>query len=131
MSASEVLNRYFDRLSPDKRTRHLEMILSSTRNLAALIEEMLLLGRAEEGRMQFSPTPMDVERFCRTPCVMRCSRPPRTSPIEFSVSTSLEGAVSDEAILRHILSNLLSNAVKYSEPGSPVEFTAFRQGAAW
>lgn len=130
MSASEVLNRYFERLSPDKRTRHLEMILSSTRNLAALIEEVLLLGRAEEGRMQFSPTPMDVERFCRTLCDEMQSATKGTSPIEFSVSTSLEGAVSDEAILRHILSNLLSNAVKYSEPGSPVEFAALRQGAS-
>ena len=34
--------------------------------------------------------------------------------------------MSDEGVLRHIIPNLLSNAVKYSEPGTPVEFTAAR-----
>jgi signal transduction histidine kinase len=48
-------------------------------------------------------------------------------PDPLSRLSSLEGAVSDETVLRHILCNLLSNAVKYSEPGSPVEFTAARR----
>lgn len=128
MSASDVLHRYFDRLPAEKRARHLEMILSSTKNLASLIEEVLLLGRAEEGRMQFAPSTLNLERFCRTLCDEMRSATKAASTIEFTDLSSLEGAVSDEQILRHILSNLLSNAVKYSEPDSLVEFVVTRQG---
>jgi signal transduction histidine kinase len=127
MSAVEVLQRYFERLPADKRARHLEMIFRSTRNLANLIEEVLLLGRVEEGRMQFAPAALDLEMLCRTLADELFSATGGTCPIQFRALTSLDGAISDEAVLRHILPNLLSNAVKYSEPGTPVEFTAERR----
>jgi PAS domain S-box-containing protein len=127
MSATDVLQRYFERLAPDKRARHLDMIFRSTRNLANLMEEVLLLGRVEEGRMQFAPISLDLERLCRGIVDELVSATGATTPIHFSCLTLLEGAVSDEGLLRSILSNLISNAVKYSEPGTPVEFTALRR----
>jgi len=126
LSATDVLQRYFERLPTEKRARHLDMILKSTRNLASLIEEVLLLGRVEQGRLDFSPEPIDLEAFCRSMADEVTSATNAACPIRFRAFTSLEGAVSDESVLRHILSNLLSNAVKYSAPGTPVEFTASR-----
>ncbi len=127
MSAVEVLQRYFERLPADKRARHLEMIFRSTKNLANLIEEVLLLGRVEEGRMQFAPLPLDLELLCRTLSDEMHSATGGACPIHFRALSPLDGAVSDETLLRHILTNLLSNAVKYSEAGTPVEFTASRR----
>ncbi len=128
MSAADVLQRYFERLPQDKRERHLEMIFKSTQNLAQLIEEVLLLGRVEEGRMSFAPKPLDVDKFLRSLCDELRSATKDASPIRYRARTSLEGVESDETVLRHIVSNLLSNAVKYSDPGSPVEFTAAIEG---
>ncbi|MEZ0273660.1 MAG: ATP-binding protein, partial [Roseimicrobium sp.] len=127
MSATDVLKRYFERLAPEKRARHLDMIFRSTRNLAGLIEEVLLLGKVEEGRMQFSPVPLDMEGCCRSIVDELLSATNAVCPIYFSCLTPIEGAVSDEGLLRYILSNLISNAVKYSEPGTSVEFTAARR----
>jgi signal transduction histidine kinase len=129
MSAAEVLSRYFDRLPPAKRERHLEMIFRSTKNLAGLIEEVLLLGRVEEGRLRFAPVPLDLDKLCRALCDELLSATNGACPIHFTAANSLEGAVSDEAVLRHVLCNLLTNAVKYSEPGTPVEFHAERRGS--
>jgi signal transduction histidine kinase len=126
MSATEVLQRYFERLPSEKRARHLEMIFRSTRNLAALIEEVLLLSRVEEGRMQFTPVPVDLEKLCRALVDEVRSATEAVCPVNFKAATSLAGAVSDETVLRHIISNLLTNACKYSDPGSAVEFTAGR-----
>lgn len=128
MSASDVLQRYFDRLPPEKRARHLDMILSNTRRLATLMEEVLLLGRVEDGRMQFAPSAVDLEKLCRSLCDEIHSATKGEAHVSFEALTSLDGAVSDEALLRHIISNLLSNAVKYSNHGGPVEFTAARDG---
>jgi signal transduction histidine kinase len=127
MSAAEVLDRYFERLTGEKRARHLGMILKSTKNLAKLIEEVLLLSRVEEGRMQFAPVPIELEPLCHVVCDEIRSATGSVCSIRFHASSSLEGAVSDEALLRHILTNLLSNACKYSEPGSPVDFLAERR----
>lgn len=127
MSASDVLQRYFERLTPEKRERHLDMIISSTRNLAALVEEVLILGRVEEGRLHVAPASIDLEKICHTLCDEMQSATKGTNPIHFRALPSLDGAVSDESLLRHIVCNLLSNAVKYSEPGNPVQFTVERR----
>lgn len=126
LSAAEVLRRYFDRLPAAKRERHLDMIFRSTRNLASLIDGVLLLGRVEEGRVAFTPAPVHVESLCRQICDEVESLTQGTGVIRFEATTSLDGAVSDETLLRHILTNLLSNAVKYSEPGDPIRLTARR-----
>jgi signal transduction histidine kinase len=128
MSATEVLQRYFERLPAEKRERHLAMIFRSTKNLAGLIDEVLLLSRVEEGRMQFSPVPVDMEKLCRAFCDELRSATGGACPINFQAKGSFADAVSDEGVLRHILTNLLSNACKYSEPGSPVDFSAERRG---
>lgn len=128
MSAADVLRRYFGRLAEEKRERHLEMIFRSTRNLSSLIEEVMLLGRVEEGRMPFEPLPVDMEKLCASIADELRSATGGACPIRYRALNSLDGAVSDEKLLRHVLCNLLSNAVKYSEPGSPVDFTVARRG---
>jgi len=128
MSATDVLRRYFDRLPAEKRERHLGMIFNSTRNLAGLIEEVLLLSRAEEGRLPFAPAPLDLEKICRELADELRSATGGVCPIVLEAVPPLNGAVSDEPLLRHILGNLLSNACKYSHPGAPVRFTVSRVG---
>jgi signal transduction histidine kinase len=129
MSAVEVLQRYFERLTPEKRVHHLATIFRSTKNLAALIDEVLLLGRVEDGRMEFTPAPLELEKLCRTIADELRSATAEACPIQFTSINSLDGAASDERVLRHILPNLLSNAVKYSEPGSPVDFSVRREAS--
>jgi signal transduction histidine kinase len=122
MSATEVLQRYFERLATEKRARHLEMIFRSTKMLASLIEEVLLLSKVEAGRLQFTPEPVDVQSLCRHLVDEVQSATDAACPMECVTEGDLTGAVSDEGLLRHIFTNLLTNACKYSEPGSPVEF---------
>jgi signal transduction histidine kinase len=129
MSAADVLRRYFDRLAQEKREGHLEMIFRSTKNLAALTDEVLLLGRVEEGRMKFTPVPVDLEKFCHDLCDEVQSATGGACPIHLNIVGSLQEAVSDETALRHIFLNLLSNACKYSDAGSPVDFELRRSGS--
>jgi signal transduction histidine kinase len=128
VSAADVLQRYYDRLTPEKRESQLEMIFRSTKNLAALIDEVLLLGRVEEGRMKFAPAPMELDKFCRSLCDEVYSATGGVCQIRMEVEGALSGAIADEALLRHVLSNLLSNACKYSDPGQVVDFDCRREG---
>ena len=128
MSASEILDRYFDRLPPDKRRKHLDMVFRATKNLAELMEGVLLLGKVEQGRMQFTPAPFDVTGFCRELVDEIRSATARRCPIEITIAPDVPDGLGDVTLLRHILTNVLSNAVKYSEPGRAVELRVDRRG---
>ncbi len=127
MSSAEILRDYLDQLAPDERRQHLDSIQKSTRRMAELMEEVLLLGRFEAGRMEFQPQPLDLGTLCRRLVDEVATATERVCPIRFECDEAVGGALADERLLRHIFTNLLSNAIKYSRPGDPVLFKVRRQ----
>ncbi|MBL9175218.1 MAG: hypothetical protein JNL10_16890 [Verrucomicrobiales bacterium] len=129
MSAVELLGNYADRLTPERRSELLEDIRGSTLRMAGLMEQVLLLGRVESGRLDFRPSPLDLPDLLTRLADETASATHHRCPIQVRAEPAmLAGAQGDESLLRHILSNLLSNAVKYSPPGATVELTAGRDG---
>jgi signal transduction histidine kinase len=97
--------------------------------MAGLMEQVLVLGRVDAGKLAFRPLPLDIDSLARKLTDESLSATNRKCRIEWTAETDLSGAVADEALLRHIFSNLLSNAVKYSPEGTIVKFTGRREGA--
>jgi len=129
MSSSEILGRYFGRMSEGDRTEHLASIARNSRRMAGMMEEVLLLSRLDAGRMECKPAPLALPGFCRRLVDEMHSATHRACTIEFSGGEGLEGeTMADENLLRHILGNLLSNAVKYSVAGEPVSLDLRRVG---
>lgn len=126
MSAVELLRNYFDRLDSERRVELFEDIHGATRRMAALMEQVLVLGRADAGKLSFSPVPVDLEALCLKLTDESQSATVRRCPVEVSFDGDLSSATADEPLLRHIFSNLLSNAAKYSPTGRPVHFTVAR-----
>lgn len=128
MSAVELLRHYSERLPEDQRRELFEDIYTSTRHMGGLMEQVLLLGRVEAGKLSFKPAPLDLNILASKLTDEALSATNKRCPISWRPENSLAGAEGDESLLRHIFSNLLSNAAKYSSAGSPVEFTARRDG---
>ena len=126
MSAIELLRNHLELLDDAKRQELFDDIFSSTRRMAALMEQVLVLGRVEAGRIAVRPAPVDLEGLCRRLVDESLSAVHHRCPIEVKVDGPLAGAQADESLLRHIFSNLLSNAVKYSAAGQTVEFVIGR-----
>jgi signal transduction histidine kinase len=122
LSAAENLDSYFERLKPEQRNQQLQSVIQATRHMAKLMEEVLLLGRAEAGRLEFRPGAIDLPEFCERLTGQVRSATAGRCPLHFHTG-AIPPARGDEGLLRHIFTNLLTNAVKYSEAGSPVEFT--------
>lgn len=129
MSAAEILQKYFDRLAPDRRGEHLQDIHDASRRMADLMNEVLLLARVEAGRMECKPLELDLHDFCHRIVDETLSATSNICPIAFRGKELTETASADESVLRHIFTNLLSNAVKYSNPGTGVDFTVERSGS--
>ena len=121
-SSAEILNDYLDQLEPPERIQHLDSIVGNTQRMARLMEEVLLLGRLEAGKMSYQPAPLRLWPLCHRIADEVQSATQRQCPITLRGADSGLEARADEALLRHILTNLLSNAVKYSSPGSEVDF---------
>ncbi|MCW1924887.1 PAS domain S-box protein [Luteolibacter arcticus] len=127
-SSAEILDDYLDQLDPAERHDQLVSIIKNSRRMAGLMEDVLLLGRLDSGRMEFVPRPLDLAGLCRRMVDEVRSTTDARCPIDFSTRDLPVEALTDESLLRHILLNLLSNAVKYSPDGAAVTFRAVCEG---
>ncbi len=130
MSAVELLRHYRERLPAEELDQLLGDIHSATLRMSGMMEQILLLGRAEAGKLAFQKAPLILSELTDKLRDETLSSTNRKCPIEYVVENDISGATGDEAILRHIFANLLSNAVKYSPPESPVQFRIHRKGDA-
>lgn len=126
MSAVELLRNYQDRLPAAKRDELHADIYGSTRQMAGLMEQVLVLGRVEGGKIACNPNRLDLAVLCSKLAEESLAATGRRCPINVSVDGPLAEGLVDEALLRHLFGNLLSNAVKYSPAGRSVEFAVRR-----
>ena len=106
----------------DRRT--VASLLEQTRRLSAITESLLLLSRADTGRLQLDLTLVDVCEIVRA-----CAEDAEILAEErgISITRNLPGSIMagvDAARLNQILWNLLDNAIKYNESHGRVEIRA-------
>jgi signal transduction histidine kinase len=128
MSAIELLRHHGDKLDESQRTQLFDDIHRSTSGMGGLMEQVLVLGRVEAGRVGCRPVALNLESLAQKLTDESLSATNRRSPIQWIAENDLSGAHADETLLRHIFSNLLSNAVKYSPENTPVIFSCRRAG---
>jgi signal transduction histidine kinase len=128
LASADLLSDYLETLTPGERAEQIADIKQSTRHMAALMEDVLLLGRVESGRMGYAPHSFGLPEFCRTLVDEMQSATNARCQVEFVANGIDCAARGDETLLRHILHNLLANGVKYSSPGQPIRLGVERQG---
>lgn len=126
-SSAELIRDYGDRLSREERRDLIDTITTAVKRMAQMLEDVLLIGRADSGRIEFRPVPVQVEEFCRLvaeEAARAAAGDDRQSP-RLKVSAHSHGTVAslDEGLIRHMIGNLVSNACKYSSAGDEVELT--------
>lgn len=119
--------------SDDDKQAYLELMEIATKSMTDLLDDVKLITRAESGRLQFQPLPLNLPKFCcllveeiklstgvKDDLVLSMVGFSDTEQEDFSQEIEL-----DEKLLRHILINLLVNAVKYSPQGGTISLTCF------
>ena len=130
LSSAELLKRYSSKWSEEKKLTHFQRIQVAVKHMTELLNDVLLIGKAEAGKLEFIPTPLDLVKFC-CELVEEMQLTTDTHSIVFRTQGECTTACMDEKLLRHIFSNLLSNAIKYSPQGGTVNFDlVWEQGTA-
>jgi len=128
MSSAEILENYLEQLEPEERREQLQSIRKNARRMADLMEEVLVLGMVEAGKLDCKPARLDFATFCHRLVDELQSATSNKCLVQISVPDEVHNAVADERLLQHVFINLLSNAVKYSPAGSTVRFDVARDG---
>ncbi len=122
LSSTELLQNYGEKWSEEKKQRHFQRIQSSVDHLTQLVSDVLLISKADVGKLEFNPIPLDLGLFCRE-LVEELQLTTKTQhKISFESFGFCKQAYLDERLLRQFLSNLLSNAIKYSPQGGNIQF---------
>jgi two-component system, OmpR family, sensor kinase len=104
--------------APEPVTHALGRVLSESRRMSVLVDDLLLLARLDAGR-PLSREPVDMTRLAiDATSDAQASRPGHRWVLELPDDPVL--AIGDEGRLRQVLGNLLSNAGRHTPGGSTV-----------
>jgi PAS domain S-box-containing protein len=121
-ACSDLLGRYFERISPEKRLKFLQDIQVQIGFMIQLLDDLQVVDRARSGKLKPELTPLDVVSFAREILDQVQLTDEVGHQFVFLTKGNVDRILTDENLLRRILLNLLSNALKYSPGGSEIQF---------
>ena len=120
----ELLRLDFDAPERDEYLGHAER---SARHLVDLIDDLLMIGRIESGRLDLRSDIIDLT-VVADEVVHRYERMAREHDLTIEVVAPEAVQVrSDSRRMDQVLDNLISNAIKYSQPGGSVQVVVGRR----
>jgi signal transduction histidine kinase len=119
LSSSEMLEAYAARWDEARRSLHFQRIRAAALRMTEMLDEVLLIGRAEAGVLVPVPDELNLTEFCES-LLQGLERSPGARERVRITCAGAEWVRLDQRLLSHVLGNLLDNALKYSPPESPV-----------
>jgi signal transduction histidine kinase len=105
----------------DKQKDACASIKRSAQSLLSLIDDLLALTRAEAGKIDARPGPVDIPALVeRVTASVSWMVGTKHLSLEADIAPELPGVESDERWLAHVLVNLVSNAVKFTPEGGRI-----------
>ncbi len=118
-SAADLLQYY--EWSKAEQEERFQQISAAVQHMTQLLEDVLLIGKAEAGKLEFNPRPLDLAAFCQQLVADLQLTAGQKYRIKFQQPKHQQLTWVDQKLLRQILSNLLSNAIKYSPRGGKID----------
>lgn len=107
----------------EKITKHLDRITNEVSKLTRLMEDILLMGRYESGKIIFQPAEIELVALVKEIVQIRSQNDKENRAIKFSTTGNVRNIQADSNLLTHAIGNLISNALKYSYGHASPEVT--------
>jgi signal transduction histidine kinase len=116
-----MLEQFGERWDAERRLDHVQRMRTAAGTMKRMLEDVLMIGRAEAGVLRASPSPIRLDEFCKHLVETLEHSTKKSHAIRYTFLGDPD-VTMDERLLQHVLGNLLGNAVKYSAPGSELRF---------
>ena len=126
VGSARLLRRSARHLAGDEREM-VDGIESGAERLARLVEDLVILVRAEHGAIAAADEPVRLEPVLGHVVAAEIERWPDV-PVDLIVDGPLPLVRGEERYLEQVLGNLLSNAAKYNSPDGRVQVRAAAEG---
>jgi len=130
-TAVDMLERFGDQMSEAERREETRTIRRAVGTLARLVDDVLVMGRAEAAAEGGDGEPLDLARLCRAVWreVSVALRAKQELVLQDGIGSPIYGG--NAAALHAILSNLMQNAIKYSRGTGAVEVSLSRDESGY
>jgi len=127
-TAADMLERFGDQMNEGERREETRTIRRAVGTLARLVDDVLVMGRAEAAAAGDGGEPIDLAQLCRAVWreVSVALRAKQQMVLRDGIGTPAPGL--NDAAMHTILSNLMQNAIKYSRGAGAVEVDLSRDG---
>lgn len=126
LSSMELIEKYNERLAVEKKSKLFNQVRSAVMHMTQLLNDVLIIGKIESGKMDFIPEVTDIGSFCNEVIDEIGSSILSKHQLRFICTKPIEASI-DKKLFRQVITNLLTNAIKYSDQGSTVKMTVFRK----
>lgn len=120
-SSGELLRDYSDNMPQQRRDQHFERIADQVNHMEAMLDDALLVSRAQRGEVAFQPEAIDMHRLSTT-LVRTINQAHGAPPVVFRQVGDDATIYGDRTLMTQIINNMLTNAVKYSPDADRVDF---------
>ena len=126
-SSSGILQEFGDRLNEERKQEHLQTIQNTIKHITQILDDVLMINRAEGNKIELYLVAADIIDFCRY-LIQETAANHSQYSINFSVDLgekiTAESLIIqfDKKLLQQVITNLLNNAIKYSPNHNLVNF---------
>ena len=120
-ATSDVILRYFDKLSRNDIDERLGKIKSEVEDMTIMLEDILIIGKSDAHKLDFNPELLDIVSLIKAIITEYQFGESEKRFIVYEISLPVIMAQIDKKWIKHIIINLFSNAVKYSDKGKQIE----------
>lgn len=112
---------------PDEHRNYLEVIISTSRNMLELLNNLLDVSKIESGTIPLHLEKISIHNlFQEAISSNKQTADKKNIHLSYSLSEDAVDVVADHLQIMQVLNNLVSNSIKYSYPNTSIEITAER-----
>jgi signal transduction histidine kinase len=113
----------------NNQKEYLGYVLTSSRHLLRLINDILDLSKVESGKFEFFPEPVVLSSIVNEVCdILHASIGDKQINLTVHVDPAVDNITIDSAKLKQVLYNFVSNAIKFTLDNGQVSITALPEG---
>jgi signal transduction histidine kinase len=116
----ELLERHAGRLTETKRGELLTRIKHALDRLTVIMNDMVMLSRADSGQVKVTRMEVDLARFVMDVIQSAEANDRQQHTFSFQQTGGSSVVPADTNLLHHVLSNLIGNSLRYSPAGTQV-----------